>query len=320
MDQYIEYIEKTLHVTANASLYNHLDTLPLYLRNVYELFVLTIQHVQCLLARPKEPANLTVLRKQSVQLKKLTGLDCVLCLEGARIYTKEKMLAEGIPFVIVGQQVYMPFLGVALSRNGVRGTERPEHIAFITQKLLLTAIYQSWARITLTEAATKMGVSKMTITRCFDELVALDLPLIKTEGKMRRFLWSGSRRALWEIIRPVLRVPISRQYQFGVQSEIEHAKLGGMSARSHYSRLSDNAHRVYAVSKEATKTLELGKLPMVPEGEDPEMVVQVMPYDLEYGGSVAVDPLTAILSLTDKETADPRVEAAIDEILEGSLP
>ena len=319
MNQYVAYVEETLHVTANASLYEHLDTLPLYLRNVYELFVLTIQNVQCLFARPKEPANLTALRKQSVQLKKLTGLDCVLCLEGVRIYTKEKMLAEGIPFVIVGQQVYMPFLGVALSRNGVRDIDSPEHISFITQKLLLIAIYQGWTRITLTEAAAVIGVSKMTMTRCFDELVAFDLPLIKTEGKMRRFSWSGSRRALWETVRPILRNPISRQYQFGEQFDIEHAKLGGMSAISHYSMLSENSYRVYAVSKEAAKTLNLGKLPLIPEGEDPEMVVQVIPYELEHGDPIAIDPLTAILSLTDDETADPRVEAAIDEILEGCL-
>jgi hypothetical protein len=83
--------------------------------------------------------------------------------------------------------------------------------------------------------------------------------------------------------------------------------------------LSENSYKVYAVSKEVAKTLDLGKLPLIPEGEDPAMVVQVMPYDLEYGDSVAVDPLTAILSLTGEETADPRVEAAIDEILEGCL-
>ena len=36
-------------------------------------------------------------------------------------------------------------------------------------------------------------------------------------------------------------------------------------------------------------------------------------------GDDAADPLTAILSLTDDEKSDPRVEAAIEEVLEECL-
>ena len=106
MNRFITYIEETLHMSANVSAYERPDMLPLYLRNGYELFTMTVHNTSCLLALPKEQSNLTVLRKQSGQLKKVTGLDCVLCLDDIRIYTKEKMLSEGIPFVIAGQQIY----------------------------------------------------------------------------------------------------------------------------------------------------------------------------------------------------------------------
>jgi hypothetical protein len=40
-----------------------------------------------------------------------------------------------------------------------------------------------------------------------------------------------------------------------------------------------------------------------------------MRYELDYKDAGAIDPLTAILSLTDEEKTDPRVETAIEEIL-----
>ena len=319
MNQHITYIEDTLHVNVHASLYEHLDMLPLYLRNSYEFCVLTIHDVKCLLVRSKEPANLTTLRKQCSQLKKLTGLDCVLCLEGVRIYTKEKMLAEGIPFVIADQQIYMPFLGVALAKNGLREVMEIEQISFATQKLLLTAIYNGWAQTTLTDAAKALDISKMSVTRCYDELQSLGLPLVKSEGKMRRFIWGSNRRALWETVRPFLRNPVSLQYRLAEHTEVASKKLSGMSAICHYSMLADDSYTVYAISRDIAKKLNPRKLPLVPDDESPMMVIQVIRYDLAYRDSAAVDPLTAILSMTDEEMADPRVETAIEEILEDCL-
>jgi hypothetical protein len=46
------------------------------------------------------------------------------------------------------------------------------------------------------------------------------------------------------------------------------------------------------------------------------MIMQVMRYDIKYHDVSAIDPLTAILSLTDEEKTDPRVEAAVEQILE----
>jgi len=317
LDGYVAYIEKTLNVNASVSAYGKANNLPLYLWNGYDLIVLAILSTQCLLARPKETANLTALRKQCGQLKKLTGLDCVLCLDSARIYTKEKLLSEGIPFVIAGQQIYMPFLGVVLSQSGMRDIPNKERISFSTQKLILTAIYDGWKQMTLTEAAKALGVSKMSITRCFDEMQSLGLQIIKHEGKMRRFVWEGGSLALWESARPFLRRPVAQEYRLGERIEISCAKLGGMSAVCHYSILTDNPYTTYAITKEFADGMELAKTRLLPSGEQPSMVLHILKYDLEFRDSTAVDPLTAILSLTDDEAADTRVAAAVDEIMAG---
>lgn len=319
MDEYIKYINETLYISIEAKAFCKADSLPLYLRNGYEFVALQIYNVNFLLAKPKEQYNLTTLRKQITQLAKLTGLDCVLCLESARIYTKGKMLAEGIPFIILGQQIFMPFLGVALSKNGARELPQIEKISIVTHKLLLNALYFGWNKITLTEIATTLGVSKMAITRSFDELEALDLNLIKPEGKLRRFVWEGSKIELWEVVKPYLRNPVARVYRYGDNLNVPDMTLGGMSALSHYTLLDDNPYPTYAVLKDNEINFAVTKKAIIPSEETPATVVQVLRYAYNYRDGVAVDPLTAILSLTDEEKNDPRVESAIEKMLEECL-
>ena len=97
--------------------------------------------------------------------------------------------------------------------------------------------------------------------------------------------------------------------------------MSGLSAVSHFSMLGDNTYPTYAISKKALKDLQPEKLPQVPQDELPAAIIQVMGYDLLYEGddSLVIDPLSAILSLTPEETNDPRVESAVEEIMEEFL-
>jgi hypothetical protein len=319
MNQFAKYIEETLHIKPEIGKYAALNELPLYLRNSYNLCIIKIQDITFLLAYPKEQTNLTANRKQVNQLKKLTGLDCVLCLDDVRAYTKEKMLSEAIPFIILGKQIYLPFLGVALSQKNSREIPFVEKLSFSSQKLLLTAIYHNWTQTTLKEAADALGLSKMSISRCFDELHSVGLDFTRTIGKTRCFIWSGNRRELWDAVLPFLRNPIKRQYRLGEVTEVSNAKLGGISALCHYSMLADNPYTVYAITANTDKLLKSTKLIIIPDSESPAMVIQVMHYDLVYKDAHVIDPLTAVLCVADGDKSDPRVEAAIEEILEEYL-
>lgn len=319
MNEYAKFIGKALHQNVEISEFNNRRILPLFLINGYNYLVLTIQETQCLLVQPKEQTNLTSIRKQILHLKKLTGYTCALCLDNIGTYTKRKLLSEGIPFVILNKQIYMPFLGLALSNNDDRDIPVFEQISFSTQKLLLVAIYERWSKTTLTEAAFKLNVSKMTITRCFDELYSTDLDLIKTIGKTRCFVWDGSQRSLWEAVRTILRNPIIREYRLGEVVDIGKASLSGMSAVCHYSMLGDNNYETIAISKDKEKKYDIIKQPKLPNAEMPEMVIQILGYDLYSDGDIAIDPLSAILTLSNEDLNDPRVEIAVEEILKEHL-
>ena len=118
------------------------------------------------------------------------------------------MLEEGIPFIWENKQIYMPFLGILLQKNGVRVLPDCDEISFLTQKFLLSALYGKWDNMNVTIAAERMGVSKMSITRVFDEIESMKIPVLDKKGKFRRYIQYGTKKEIWEVIEPFLRSPL----------------------------------------------------------------------------------------------------------------
>lgn len=311
----METIQKLLHINARVSSYNA-TKLPLYLRNAYKLSLLRIADMDCLLAKPDEDINLTSLRKQRIQLMKLTGLECVIHFVHASTYIKRKLTEEGVPFIIEGKDVYLPFLGIALSHSKDRVVKAVEKISFSTQRLLLTALYQHWNGLNLSGAAKVLNVSKMTISRCYNQIQAVGLPFIQKTDKECRFVWEDSPQAYWSLIGPHLRNPVKQEYRLDTPIPIGDYLPGGMTALCQYSMLNDNTYPTYAITALQEKELALQDVDQVPEREQPMALIQVMQYAVHFRNGDATDPITAFLSLKKQDREDPRVTDALNEILE----
>ena len=54
---------------------------------------------------PKADVGLVMLRRDRDVIEKMTGLNCAIFLDRTTFYIKEKLIEEGIPFVIDGKQV-----------------------------------------------------------------------------------------------------------------------------------------------------------------------------------------------------------------------
>lgn len=292
------------------------EHLPIYLRKSYQLYLAEYANIKFVLAEPCEKINLVTLRKQRLQIKALTGLECAWYFESLNWYARKTMLQEGLPFIEKNRQVFLPFLGIALSPEKQREFQPREKVSFLTQRFLLEAIYHNRQHITVTEAAKVMNVSKMSITRCFDELEALNLSLIEKKGRTRKFVWENGPEDLWKLVSGYLRNPVIRSYALLQPLAIKKKRLGGMSAISHYTLIADNDYVTLAVTREEENELRLKEQVCLPDNEHPEMLIQVLPYELEYADNKAIDPLSAILSLTEEEKNEPRIESAIEEILE----
>ncbi len=311
-------IEKLLHIPFKEQGYTQKNTLPLFLRGAYELKTLQLEEVSFICATPKEKVNFATMRKHRNKMKELTGKEFVFCVDSLSAYTKGKMLEEGISFILGEKEVYLPFLGIILNSTAKKDKKRPLRIAYLTQKMLLTIVYQKITNASVTDMARILGVSKMSVTRCFDELEAFELGLIQNNGTAgRHLILKKNRRAFWEAIRPILRNPVEKQYFLDCIPPWP-LPVSSLTAISHFTMLADNSYTTYAMHKQKARELHPENLPQVPHDEIPASVIQIVGYIYLFGdtGESVIDPLSAVLTLNEEELNDPRIEEAVQKIME----
>lgn len=308
-----EYIEKILHQDVQLVPYENVNKLPLVYRNSYDFRIVIVGGHKALLAAPEEAVPLSYLRKQQHQIAFYTGLPCVLYLQNMNYYTRDALLNEGIPFVWEGHQIYLPFAGTLLNENQRPAVTACMQISFLTQKLLLTALYNDWKKVTVTKAAALLKVSKMSVTRCFDELEAMNIPYLTVRNRARSFTAEPDKRKMWENIHGCMRNPVIKTYALREMTKKAQI-LSGTAALAHYSMLGEGPYPIFAITKADGVNIPRGD--MISAGETPACIVQKLGCIIPYENGAAVDPLTTVLSISDEEKSDPRVSIAIEEMLE----
>ena len=310
-----EFLEKILRqnviMTENKEVYKKL---PLVYRGRYDIFTVETNGALWMAIHPKDDVGLVMSRRDRAGVEKMTGLNCAIFLDRTTFYIKEKMMEEGIPFVIEGKQVFLPFIGYLLSKENERELAPVHLISFLTQKMLLMAIYERWNEVKVSDAAKRIGVSTKSASRCFDELEYLNIDVLGMKGKSRVINIPDDRKQLWQQIERVLRNPVIRRFVLREDMKIE--KKAGISALCEYSLLSDNVYPTYAVTKRELKASGVKVEKQVSELEEIGCVVLELGYFIDFLGKGFQDPLSVVLSLTGEEQEEERVDISINEMLE----
>ena len=309
------YLEKTLRQQVSIKANNSLcDKLPLAFKGRYYFFDIETNGMHWIAIKPKSDAGLVALRKDRAKVQAAAGLNCAIFMESTTCYIKEKLLEEGIPFVLADKQVYLPFIGFLLTSSGERDITPVQLISYLTQKLILTAIYEKWDKVTVSEAAVRLGVTKTSVTRCFDEIEYLSIDILDAKGKSRSITVSEDRKQLWEKLQSVLRNPVIARYE--LREDLLLDKKAGITALCEYSLLSDNDYPTYAITKKEITNTGIKKMKRVRRGEEIGCVVLELGYFIDFDNKKIEDPLSVVLSLSDEEKQDERVSISINEMLE----
>lgn len=313
-----EYLKNILHQPVELSDFNELNKLPLAYRGSYSLHIAKTGGTEFLIAVPADETNLSDLRRQQRQIEIYTGLNCALYLKKLNPYSRDRMLEEGIPFIWENRQIYLPFLGFMLNQSENRELKPCEQISFLTQKLLLTALYENWRGMNVSQAAKILDVSKMSVTRCFDEIEILDIPVLQLKNRARKIVADKNKKSMWKSIKPFLRNPVIRTFRLAENIEKPLIK-SGFSALSEYSILEDNPFPTYAVTKAELAASGIMKKKLMIHGETPECIIHELGYCITSIKQGVVDPLSLVLILSDEEKRDPRVAKAVQQMLEEYL-
>lgn len=313
-----QYLEKTLNqkitIKENTDTYTQL---PLVYQGRYTTYKATMSGVSWVILKPEIDVGLATLRKDRLKIEQLTNLNCAIYFETTSFYIKEKLLEEGIPFIIKDKLIYLPFIGYLLSQYEGRNIKPVKKLSFLTQKLIITAIYNKWRNVTATDAAGQLGVTKMSISRCFDEIEYLNIDLLGKKGKSRVIIIPEDIRSLWQQLQNKLRTPVITRYELSVDLKLK--LKAGVSALCEYTLLEDNHYPTYAITKKDSALQSVKTMRQATNGDEIACVVLELGYFIDYDTKGTEDPLSVALSMSEDELMDERIQASVNKMIEERL-
>ena len=290
------------------------NKLPLQYKGRYRLYKASTGEFEWIIAVPATRTVLADLRRDQKTISAAAGLNCVLYLNSVNAYSRKTMLEEGIPFVAEEKQIYMPFLGLMNSETENRIVKPVRTISFMTQKLILTALYDRWKDVNVTKASQILGVSKMSVTRCFDEMEYLQIPLLTEDSGRRKISVEGKIREVWKEIKGFMISPVIKRFELVEDAGLDF--LAGLSALAELTLLSDNEYPVYGIGKKNIVQSGVREMRQAGWQDEKKSVVLELGYVIDFQGKEVMDPLSIMLSLTDEELEDARVNNSVEEMLE----
>lgn len=297
--------------------------LPYFLRDAFEFRQLDILGKTVVLALDRHPgqSSLKEIGASLDKVRAVAGHPAVYVTESMASYERKRLIERKVPFIVPGNQLYVPELGVDL-REYFRRRPGPAQapLSPAAQAMLVSALLRpSWEpEWHPSEAATRLGYTPMTLSRAVREIVATGLAQARKAGRSQVLVMMHSPQETWERAGPVLRTPVQRvTWTSTPVAAGSSRRLAGLSALAHRSMLTAPRSPVYAVSRSVWNTLKakVVELPAAMPGAD-EWQLWSYSTTLE-ADSDTVDPLSLILSL--RGSPDERVQGALDA-LKAQLP
>ncbi len=319
-DSIRRYVKETLGLAISPFKWQTQARLPLFLRKGYAFFEIEMLGLPCLLMADQADTSpsAAVIRKHVDQVRLKWNGEIVYVRDQLASYQRKRLIEQKVPFIVPGNQMYLPMLGIDLREHFRQLRTSSPTLSPATQAVVLQAILRDDDGVyTPADLAERLGYTKMTMTRAFNELEAGNLATITKQGRQRCLEFPGSRRDLWKRALPLLRSPVSHRRRVQSFPSPRLGQAAGLSALAHLSMLATPSIATVAISSKQWKVLQENGDCSLAAIDDPGVCeVEIWTYDpCLLSNEPMVDRLSLFLSLRDQE--DERVEVAIDQMMEG---
>lgn len=298
---------------------------PFFLRDAFDFVELTLFDHPVVIAIDKKPGALSPseLFARMQQLRSRTAR-VVYATERLSFHERRALIERKLPFVVPGNQLYLPDLGIDLREHLRRGTAERKAASLTpsAQAMLIRSLLaRPWqSGFHPTSVARELGYTVMTASRAANDLVATGLAQSdhKPQAGAPLFLTfkASSPSDVWRTAEALVRSPVMRTVWIDRLPAGLNARVAGAAALARHTMLAPPSHPICAVQREdwlaarkVTPALEdLGR-------DDGRIELQLWRYSPHLGAGDEVDPLSLIASLRDD--ADERVQLALNELAEG---
>ena len=313
------YVHDALGVSVKPTPWGGADQLPHFLRERYRFAQAELlgRNALLLIDTNLEEQSPATVRKHMDMLQTKQHADLIYVRAQVTAYNRKRLIEQKVPFIVPGNQMYLPMLALDLREHFRRIREESPTFSPSTQVVVLYALLRDERRVLIpTEMAPLLGYSAMTMTRAFDQLETTGLAEVTVRGRERCLRFNRGRREIWEKAQPFLRSPVNKRLFIRLTEGVEGASRAGLTALEHYSMLAAPGYTTYALSREDWKALRIRHTIIEVPAQDPdasEIEVWWYPPAL-FAEDGIVDPLSLYLSL--KADQDERTETAVEEMME----
>lgn len=313
-----QYLHHVLGVNIEPKPWQEAERLPFYLRNEYYFHKARLLGTPFIImeVRGSNEQGAAVVRKNLDQVFAQSNIFCVYLRSGISSYNRRRLIEQRVPFVVPGNQMYLPYLGIDLRDHFRKLMVDREKLSPATQAVVIYALVFGFdTQITPSHLSAKLGYTRMTMTRVLDELSAAKLGDVERKGRRRALLFSGGKRELWEKARPFMKSPVKKRFSLQNGQRLERlAVVAGLTALARYSMLNPPSRPVYALTTKAWNMLNRPGMELLPFPEQNSREVEVWRYKPELFAKEGVaDPFSLYLSL--QESQDERVAKALDDMM-----
>jgi len=317
---FVDYLGETLGITVRPEPWDGCRSLPVFMQSLYDCYSARILNEQCLLLVSREEEEeitpAAILKHHDIARKKWPGI-VIIAKRAIQSNNRQRLVEYKVPFVVPGNQLYLPDIGLDLREHFRRVRETGKPFSPATQVVVLRTLSTgSHGPLTTTQLVGVLPYTPMTIKRAFDEIEQAQIGVTKMRGRERELRFEKTGRELWDAALPFLRNPVQRQVTAMFPSGAVTGLEAGLTALSRYSMISAPALPALAISAEAWKTAKTN--PNVREiayQDENACLLEIWRYDPHLlSADHTVDRLSLFLSLRD--SSDERVEIALDEMME----
>lgn len=314
-----EYLQNTLGFLIELQPWPDAANLPRYLSAGRDFSLLNIEGVECLLIQTDAADfRLSAFQKQITKLPDHTPEHIVLCFDALSAHQRKALIQCGVPFIVPGSQLYLPFLGAMLQERTKPLRAAPEKLSPTGQFLLLHYVYRAYldpvSKVQLTK---RLGISAMNVTRAVQELSALGLLIAEKDGRCDRVTAAALGRELYQKAAPFLFDPLQKRVYVKRSQELLLLPLAGESALAQRSMLSGPSVECRAIGRKDYKALQSSIETVDPAWsmETDYIQLEIWKYDPRpLAERDCVDPIS--LSLTLQKQQDERIAQAVDDMME----
>ncbi len=311
-----EYLHQTLGVRPHAVAWDGAGRLPAFLTARYRFVLIDLEGQELLLMVDEEPDPdpPATIRKHAEQVRAKWGGPIVYVRDRVPAYNRKRLIQQRIPFIVPGNQMYLPQLGLDLREHFRAPPPTKRKLRPATQAVLVFLLLNgNEDGATATALAPALGYTTITLSRAFDELESVELATTEALGRERVLRFHTGRRETWERAQPWLIDPVKSRHFVAIPSKGLRA---GQDALARYTMIAEPRLPVSAIGQKQWLAFKQERPEAVlPDRESAQAEVEVWRYEpREHERPGVVDPLS--LSLSAKGTTDERVEQALDALLE----